>query len=163
PVADVVGALRQTDRARDDVREHRTRRQEGSGRPRAWVARADQSRGGSNAPDDQRHVQPSLVGRALEGPGRVEAMDQRDPREADCLASMERRILLIANETVEARALEKVSRGRSVEVLVIAPALNSRLRHWISDEDDARRTAGLRLGRCLQLLGARGIAANGSV
>jgi len=76
---------------------------------------------------------------------------------------MERRILLIANETVEARALEEVSRGRSVEVLVIAPALNSRLRHWISDEDDARRTAGLRLGRCLQLLGARGIAANGSV
>ena len=73
------------------------------------------------------------------------------------------RILVVANDSVEPEALEGVTRGRSVEVLVIAPALNSRLRHWVSDVDDARRAAGLRLGRCLQLLGAHGIRADGWV
>src|SRR5690348_2409877 len=69
------------------------------------------------------------------------------------------RILLIANEAIDASLIGK----RPAEVLVIAPALNSRLRHWTSDEDDARRAAGLRLGRCLERLGAAGIRAEGWV
>jgi hypothetical protein len=79
-----------------------------------------------------------------------------------------KKILVIANETAEGEALHEAirarARGRSaVEVLVVAPALNSRLRHWVSDEDEARRRAGLRLGGCLARLGSAGIEANGWV
>jgi hypothetical protein len=49
------------------------------------------------------------------------------------------------------------------EALVIAPALNSRLRHWLSDEDEARRSAGLRLAASLERLSALGIEADGVV
>src|SRR4051794_32025856 len=49
------------------------------------------------------------------------------------------RILVVANETVAGRALrqEVVRRAREgdAEVLVVSPALNSRIRHWTSDED----------------------------
>jgi hypothetical protein len=48
-------------------------------------------------------------------------------------------------------------------VRVIAPALNSRLRHWLSDEDDARRRASLRLAATLESLCAEGIDADGRV
>ena len=79
-----------------------------------------------------------------------------------------RRILVIANETVEGDVLHETIRfnGRdadSVEVLVIAPALNSRVRHWISDEDEARRRAELRLAACVERLAAAGIEATGWV
>jgi hypothetical protein len=67
-----------------------------------------------------------------------------------------RRILVVANETVEGGALRDVilrADGEPpAEVLVIAPALNSRLRHWLSDEDEARRGAGLRLAASLEHL-----------
>jgi len=53
--------------------------------------------------------------------------------------------------------------GKATEVLVVAPALNSRLRRWVSDEDRARRDAALRLGAYLQELGRHGIEANGWV
>ena len=46
---------------------------------------------------------------------------------------------------------------------MIAPALNSRLRHWLSDEDEARRSAGLRLAESLEHLSAVGIEAKGVV
>jgi hypothetical protein len=79
-----------------------------------------------------------------------------------------RRILLVANETVRAAALRDVVRlgvdgEPAVEVRVIAPALNSRLRHWLSDEDEARRSAGLRLDASLDGLWAAGIEAEGRV
>ncbi len=79
-----------------------------------------------------------------------------------------RRILVIANETVEGGVLYeamcvRARSVRSVEVLVIAPALNSRVRHWISDEDEARRGAELRLGKCLDRLSAADIEASGWV
>ena len=45
----------------------------------------------------------------------------------------------------------------------MAPALNSRLRHWVSDEDDARGAAEERLRRCLERLRSDGIATSGSV
>jgi hypothetical protein len=55
-------------------------------------------------------------------------------------------VLVIANETVEGEALHEAihasARDEVSEVLVIAPALNSRVRHWASDEDDARFAAG---------------------
>src|SRR5438876_636880 len=79
----------------------------------------------------------------------------------------QRRVLILANETVEGVELLDAIRtgdgGKATEVLVVAPALNSRLRHWVSDEDRARRDAALRLGAYLQELGRHGIEANGWV
>jgi hypothetical protein len=49
------------------------------------------------------------------------------------------------------------------EVFVVAPALNPRLRHWLSDDDGARRTAAERLAACLDRLARIGVHANGSV
>jgi hypothetical protein len=78
-----------------------------------------------------------------------------------------RRILAVANETVEGATLHRAvcalaQDGRS-EVLVIVPALNSRLRFWTSDEDEARRAAHIRLRRCLAALDRAGVAASGQV
>jgi hypothetical protein len=79
-----------------------------------------------------------------------------------------RRILVVANETVEGGALREVIGLQAggdlpAEVLVIAPALNSRFRHWLSDEDEARRNAGLRLAGSLERLSTAGIEAKGLV
>jgi len=73
-----------------------------------------------------------------------------------------KQILVIANETVESDVLRNVL-PQSARVLIVAPALNSRLRHWVSDEDEARAAAEERLGRCLARLGADGVAAAGAV
>lgn len=45
----------------------------------------------------------------------------------------------------------------------MAPALNSRVRHWLSDEDEARRAAEERLRRSLDLLDEAEISAEGVV
>jgi hypothetical protein len=79
-----------------------------------------------------------------------------------------RRILVVANETAEGPILHDAIRfraggARAVEVLVVAPALNSRLRHWTSDEDDARRAAELRLAACIERLAQAGVEATGLV
>src|SRR4051812_40479513 len=51
----------------------------------------------------------------------------------------ERRILVVANETVGGARLFDEIPARSAsyreQVLVVSPALNSALRHWVSDED----------------------------
>jgi hypothetical protein len=73
-----------------------------------------------------------------------------------------RQILVIANETVESDVLRNVL-PRSACVLIVAPALNSRLRHWVSDEDEAQAAAEERLDRCLARLRADGVAAAGAV
>jgi hypothetical protein len=77
------------------------------------------------------------------------------------------RILVVANETVVGRALrsEVASRAQEgdAEVLVVSPALNSRLRHWTSDEDQARATAQDRLDESLEALTADGVDARGRV
>jgi len=82
-------------------------------------------------------------------------------------ASDRHRILVVANETVAGRALrdEVVRRARDTEaeVLVVTPALNSRIRHWTSDEDEARAAAQDRLEESLAALGADGIDARGQV
>jgi nucleotide-binding universal stress UspA family protein len=49
------------------------------------------------------------------------------------------------------------------DVLVVAPALNSRLRHWLSDEDAARRRATERAAACVDRLERAGVHAQGRV
>ena len=80
----------------------------------------------------------------------------------------ERRILVIANETVSGSALrdtirEKAEGFPTSKVHVVAPALNSPVRHWASDEDPARRAAEQRLRASLDRLRAGGIDASGQV
>ncbi len=78
-----------------------------------------------------------------------------------------RRVILVANATAGGAVLNGRVRRRlrsgPTEVLVVAPALNSRLRHWTSDEDRARTEAEARLRRCLALLQGDGVDADGVV
>jgi hypothetical protein len=77
------------------------------------------------------------------------------------------RILVIANETVGGRPLrEEIARrgsGVGTEVLVVVPALNSPVRHWVSDEDGARADAQTRLDESLRAIREAGIEATGEV
>src|SRR5262249_54333983 len=77
----------------------------------------------------------------------------------------ERRILVVANETVAGtalrRAIQAAAEGRRAEVLVVCPALNSPLKHWLSDEDQARAVAQERLDGSLSELRRLGIDAHG--
>lgn len=79
----------------------------------------------------------------------------------------ERRILVVANETVGGRELRDVllakALGAHEEVLVVCPALNSRARTWASDEDGARAAAQERLDASLERLRAAGVEARGEV
>jgi hypothetical protein len=79
----------------------------------------------------------------------------------------ERRILVIANETVGGgplrKQIEERSAGYDTTVLVVSPALNSPIRHWASDEDPAREEARQRLDTSLQRLRENGIEASGEV
>jgi hypothetical protein len=79
----------------------------------------------------------------------------------------ERRILVVANETVAGEQLRERVRQRAEgvdeEVLVVCPALNTRLRHWASDEDRARAAAQERLDRSLRSLEEAGVRARGQV
>jgi GABA permease len=79
----------------------------------------------------------------------------------------EHRILVVANETVGGPELlsEVRSRagGRRVRILVVSPALNSPLRHWVSDEDDARAAAQERLDASLVSMRAAGLDAQGEI
>ena len=78
-----------------------------------------------------------------------------------------RSILVIANETAGGPVLHEAIRYRArdvdADVLVVAPALNSRVRHWLSDEDGARAAAERRLEHCLLRLEQAGIPARGRV
>jgi hypothetical protein len=77
------------------------------------------------------------------------------------------RILVVANETVGGGSLlgelRQRSEGRDVRVLVVCPALNSPLRRWASDEDDARSAAQARLEASLAGMRAAGVQAEGEV
>jgi hypothetical protein len=79
----------------------------------------------------------------------------------------ERRILVVANETVGGQTLRSAILARSVavreEVLVVTPALNSPLRHWVSDEDGARAAAQERLDQSLAQLAGAGVEARGEI
>jgi len=79
----------------------------------------------------------------------------------------EHRVLVVANETVGGSQLLETIRGRiadrNARVLVVCPALNSPLRHWASDEDDAREKAQGRLDASLQTMQGAGIQASGEI
>ena len=79
----------------------------------------------------------------------------------------ERRILVVANETVGGAELLEVLRQKSEgvreQVLVVCPALNTPLRHWASDEDGARAAAQQRLDSSLAQLARSGVVARGEV
>jgi GABA permease len=79
----------------------------------------------------------------------------------------EHRILVIANETVGGEELLAELRRRvggvKAQVFVVSPALNSKLRHWVSDEDQARLAAQSRLDDSLDAMRAAGIEARGQI
>ena len=81
--------------------------------------------------------------------------------------SDEHRILVVANETVGgAELLSEIrerSQGRAARVLVVCPALNSPLRHWVSDEDRARAAAQGRLDESLAAMRVAGLPATGEI
>jgi nucleotide-binding universal stress UspA family protein len=76
-------------------------------------------------------------------------------------------ILVVANETVEGNALVEAVRDtailRDAEVLVVAPALNTRLRHWMSDSDAARAAAERRMAGFVTRLRDAGVNVTGQV
>jgi hypothetical protein len=99
--------------------------------------------------------------RSAESPRPVQSAPEHVGTEDDL------RILVIANETVSGETLREViaqkSEGFDEEVLVVCPALNSPLRHWVSDEDGARATARERLDESLVRLAEAGVNARGEI
>jgi nucleotide-binding universal stress UspA family protein len=79
----------------------------------------------------------------------------------------ERRILVVANETVLGRALRDClaakTEGSRAAVHVVSPALNTPLKHWVSDEDGAREAAAERLATSVAHLREAGFDATGEV
>jgi len=77
------------------------------------------------------------------------------------------RILVVANETLVGEALHETVRhastGHGTQVHVVCPALNSRLRHFFTDTDDAHRAAQVRLDQTLDRLISAGTQATGEV
>ncbi len=77
------------------------------------------------------------------------------------------RILVVANRTCPCPALHDHVHGRlterPAEVLVVAPALNSRLKHWLSDSDGAAAQAHERLDLALDGMRTDGVAVRGVV
>lgn len=79
----------------------------------------------------------------------------------------ERRILVVANETVAGGELlneiRRRANGTRTSLLVVTPALNSQMKHWASDEDGARAAAQARLDASLEALHMAGLDASGEV
>jgi nucleotide-binding universal stress UspA family protein len=79
----------------------------------------------------------------------------------------ERRILVVANETVAGEELlstiSTLALSRRSTFLVVSPALNSRLKTFTSDEDPARAAAQERLAETIERLASVGIDARGEV
>ena len=82
-------------------------------------------------------------------------------------AEDERRVLVVANETVGGEelmsAIGEIALAARTRFYVVSPALNSRLKTWTSDEDGARAEAQKRLDESLDRLGSVGIEARGSI
>jgi hypothetical protein len=78
-----------------------------------------------------------------------------------------RRILVVSNETLTGQALRREiahrARGFETEVRVVCPALNTKIKHWVSDEDEARRKAQERLDTMLAQLRREGVDASGDI
>ena len=78
-----------------------------------------------------------------------------------------RKILVVANETVGGDELRELlgrkAEGVSEDVLLVCPALNTRVKTWTSDEDGARAAAQQRLDECLARLRDAGVSARGDI
>jgi hypothetical protein len=76
------------------------------------------------------------------------------------------RVLVVANETVGGRTLQETL-GRlahpATEILVVAPALASPVRYWVSDVDGARAEAERRVQASVAQLEAAGFAVRGEI
>jgi GABA permease len=77
------------------------------------------------------------------------------------------RILVVANETLSGAGLrdeiEHHAKGEDTEVFVVCPALNTKLKHWTSDDDEARANAHARLQSMLDTLDRDGFTATGDI
>jgi len=78
-----------------------------------------------------------------------------------------RRLLVIANETCPCPGLAQQASDLldrpDGELLLVAPALNSRMRHWVSDTDEAIRHAHARLEEAVNALAQHGVHARAEV
>jgi predicted transcriptional regulator len=85
----------------------------------------------------------------------------------EALGPDERRVLVVANETVEGEELlstiSTLALSQRTLFHVVCPALNSRLKTYTSDEDPAREAAQQRLDITLARLVSVGIEAHGEV
>lgn len=83
------------------------------------------------------------------------------------MADQPHRLIVVANRTCPCPGLiEEVATrtlARAGHVLVVAPALNSRLRHWMSDSDAAIAAAAQRLKLAVDHLRGAGVHAEGEV
>jgi hypothetical protein len=79
----------------------------------------------------------------------------------------EERVLVVANETVGGEelmaSLGEMALESPTRFYVVAPALNSRLKTWTSDEDPAREAAQHRLDATLRRLRDAGVEADGAI
>ena len=77
------------------------------------------------------------------------------------------RVLIVANETLSGGALrheiEHRAEGRDTELFVVTPALNSKIRHWTSDDDRARAAAHGRLQEMMDALDREGFKVQGDI
>jgi|SRR5262245_32537938 len=77
------------------------------------------------------------------------------------------RVLIVANETLSGSALrheiEHRATGRDTELFVVTPALNSKIRHWTSDDDRARAAAHARLQEMMDTLDREGFKVQGDI
>jgi hypothetical protein len=78
-----------------------------------------------------------------------------------------KRILVVANETLTGKSLrdeiERRAHGDETALFVVCPALNTKLKHWTSDDDAARAEAHSRLQGMLDTLDRDGFAATGDI
>ena len=75
---------------------------------------------------------------------------------------------MLANETLGGQALRREiahrMAGGDAEVFVVCPALNvSKIKHWVSDEDEARREAQERLDEVVARLAREGVPVKGDI
>jgi GABA permease len=80
----------------------------------------------------------------------------------------ERRILVVANETVGGRTLLTEIRSRAdgptpTRVFVVSPALNTPVKHWTNEEEPARAAAQDRLDKSLTAIRGAGLDATGEI
>ena len=81
------------------------------------------------------------------------------------MSAQSRRVLVVTageSDGLPEAIHDRVARTRA-EVLVVAPATSSRLRHWLSDVDRARHAAEARACRCAEALRLSGFDAEAIV